>query len=269
MPRTDASDLKAIEVSVPPLAGQRRIADLVRSIDRLADAYSRLAASATDLADSVRARTFSNSEPPVPLRELCDPGGIQIGPFGSQLHARDYVPDGVPVVMPQDMVNGTISEASIARVSRKDAARLARHLIKPGDILLPRRGDLTKRGFVTLREQGWLCGTGSVRIRVRRVDPRVVFHAISTSEANRWLEDHAVGVTMPNLNTAIVGSLPVRLAPNAESEVSVIDEARRVASAADQARAECRFARAALTAELLAGRREIPASYDRLLDGAA
>src|SRR5688500_5167443 len=31
-------------------------------------------------------------------------GRIQTGPFGSQLHASDYVADGVPVVMPKDLL---------------------------------------------------------------------------------------------------------------------------------------------------------------------
>ncbi len=42
---------------------------------------------------------------------------IQTGPFGSQLHQSDYSDIGTPVVMPKDLIEGRISEASIARVS--------------------------------------------------------------------------------------------------------------------------------------------------------
>lgn len=49
---------------------------------------------------------------------------IQTGPFGSQLHQSDYSDEGTPVVMPKDLVNGTVSEESIARVSKEHVERL-------------------------------------------------------------------------------------------------------------------------------------------------
>ena len=44
---------------------------------------------------------------------------IQTGPFGTQLHQSDYSKDGIPVVMPKDLVEGRISEKSIARVANE------------------------------------------------------------------------------------------------------------------------------------------------------
>ena len=43
-------------------------------------------------------------------------GFLQTGPFGSQLHAHEYVPEGVPVVMPQDISRGRVATAQIARI---------------------------------------------------------------------------------------------------------------------------------------------------------
>src|SRR5215510_10534965 len=40
--------------------------------------------------------------------------GIQTGPFGSQLHQSDYTEEGVPVVMPKDIINFCISSDNIA-----------------------------------------------------------------------------------------------------------------------------------------------------------
>lgn len=44
------------------------------------------------------------------LGEICDKvdGIIQTGPFGSQLHESDYSEDGIPVVMPKDIIEGRI-----------------------------------------------------------------------------------------------------------------------------------------------------------------
>ncbi len=70
-------------------------------------------------------------------------GLLQIGPFGSQLHARDYITEGVPVIMPQDRVEGLLSEAQIARISECKANSLSRHRVKENDVVFSRRGDLS------------------------------------------------------------------------------------------------------------------------------
>ena len=50
-------------------------------------------------------------------RSVCLPeNGIQTGPFGSQLHQSDYTEEGVPVVMPKDIINFRISVDDIARM---------------------------------------------------------------------------------------------------------------------------------------------------------
>ena len=62
---------------------------------------------------------------------------IQTGPFGSQLHQSDYSDSGFPVVMPKDLVNGHISESSIARVEKKHVDRLSRHILRLATSYIP------------------------------------------------------------------------------------------------------------------------------------
>ena len=40
------------------------------------------------------------------LGDLClSQGGVQTGPFGSQLHARDYVEQGTPIITVEHLVH--------------------------------------------------------------------------------------------------------------------------------------------------------------------
>ena len=141
--------------------------------------------------------------------------GIQTGPFGSQLHQSDYTEDGTPVVMPKDLISGKISEQSIARVGAEHVQRLQRHIIQNGDILYSRRGDVGRCAFATERETGWLCGTGCLRVTVnpRVADKKFVFYQLQQSSTIGWVEKHAVGATMLNLNTTILSNIPVFLPP--------------------------------------------------------
>src|SRR5437667_6874396 len=102
------------------------------------------------------------------LDEIIDEEGgtIQTGPFGSQLHQTDYQEEGIPVVMPQDIIDGRVDLNSVAKVSEEIANRLARHKLRVGAIVMPRRGEINKRAFVTEVEQGYLCGTGCIKIEL-------------------------------------------------------------------------------------------------------
>lgn len=150
------------------------------------------------------------------LAQLCaqGEGGIQTGPFGSQLHASDYVTSGIPSVMPKNIGENVILEESIARISTEDAQRLSKYLLAEGDIVYSRRGDVERRALVRAEQEGWLCGTGCLRVRPgNSVDPRFLSYYLGHPEVRRWVVQHAVGATMPNLNTGILGALPTVVPP--------------------------------------------------------
>lgn len=151
------------------------------------------------------------------LGKLCETfgGTIQTGPFGSQLHARDYKNQGIPVVMPQDLLGRRVQTEKIAHIDLIDAERLAKHRIRSGDIVFSRRGDVGRYALVTSREQGWLCGTGCLLVRpsTEASISSYVSCALARPETLEWLVRHAVGATMPNLNTGILSDLPILMPP--------------------------------------------------------
>ncbi len=139
-------------------------------------------------------------------------GLLQTGPFGSQLHASDYVVNGVPCIMPFNMKDNRVNLSGIARISDKDARRLSQHLVKAGDIVYSRRGDITQKVLISESEDGFFCGTGCILIRLGNgVNSKFVTYFLSTKESKEWLINNAVGITMPNLNTKILYKLPLRL----------------------------------------------------------
>lgn len=159
------------------------------------------------------------------LGEICHDGGgtIQTGPFGSQLHASDYSDEGTPVVMPQDLLDSRVSEAAVARVSSDHVQRLARHKLAVGDIVYSRRGDVSRKALIGDREAGWLCGTGCLLVRPgENVSGDFIARALTHPATVSWISRHAVGATMPNLNTEILSAVPIVIPPP--------DEQRRIAS---------------------------------------
>ncbi|WP_460871081.1 restriction endonuclease subunit S [Nocardioides pakistanensis] len=117
-----------------------------------------------------------------------------------------------------------IESEGIARVDSAHVERLSRHKLRPGDIVYSRRGDVEKCALVSQGQAGWLCGTGCLLVRIDgpTVDARCLAYALSLPETRAWISQHAVGATMPNLNTNVLREVPVRLPP--------IEEQRAIAA---------------------------------------
>ena len=153
------------------------------------------------------------------LGEMLDQcnGSVQTGPFGSQLHASDYVEVGIPSVMPKNITIEDIDESDIARISIHDAQRLSKYLLDEGDIVYSRRGDVEKCALVTVSQIGWLCGTGCLRIRLgddAPISPSYLHAYLSSPAMREWISRNAIGATMPNLNTSILRDVPLLIPVN-------------------------------------------------------
>lgn len=255
-----------IPVRLPSLPEQRRIVDLIGALDAQIDALDTEGQALRTLLVSQR-EVLVESATWEPIAAMTRESGIQIGPFGAQLHAYDYVELGVPVVMPQDIIDGEIRTEKIKYVSEAMASTLARHRLEPGDLVLPRRGDLTKRALVREDQRGWLCGTGSIRIRLAEPSMApMLLEGLSTRATDEWLETNAVGTTMLNLNTEIVSKIPAprfRDAGRALAEACIAT--RTQVKGLEDELASVRGLRATMLGGLLDDQVKIPDFYDALL----
>jgi type I restriction enzyme S subunit len=231
------ASLKNIEIRVPPLSTQRRIAGILSAYDELIENSQRRIQILETMARTLYREWFVHFRFPghegsrrvssplgkIPegwettgISEVCvDNNGIQTGPFGSQLHESDYVEDGVPVVMPKDLIGFRIRTDSIAYISEETANKLARHRMQLGDIVYGRRGDIGRRAYVMSHQAGWFCGTGCLRIRPNpsAINGWYLFNYLGQDDVVGLIAGRAHGVTMPNLNTGIMASVPVVIPP--------------------------------------------------------
>lgn len=236
-PSLNRNHIHTIPVRWPSLTVQRRIASILSSYDELIGNSQRRIQILEEMARKLYREWFVNFRFPghesVPrvasvlgeipegweasdLHTACvKEKGIQTGPFGSQLHEADYSITGVPVVMPKDLIGFRIRTDSIARIPEEKAEQLGRHRMSPGDIVYGRRGDIGRRAYVMPHQSGWFCGTGCLRIRpdARAVNGWYLFNYLGQDDVLGLIAGRAQGVTMPNLNTGVMASVPVRLPP--------------------------------------------------------
>ena len=147
-----------------------------------------------------------------PLDSLCVPErGIQTGPFGSQLHKRDYVSEGTPIVTVEHLGDNRLVHRDLPRVSDKDRDRLSKYRLKAGDIVFSRVGSVDRRALVRQEEEGWLFSGRCLRVRgdPGHIDTTFLSYFFGLHAFREHIRSIAVGATMPSLNTRLLSSIVV------------------------------------------------------------
>jgi type I restriction enzyme S subunit len=95
------------------------------------------------------------------------------------------------------------------------AEELSGYRLEEGDVLLARRGEMGRCAAITRRENGYLCGTGSMFLRPLRdaLAPEYLAALLSSENLRSKLERVAIGTTLLNLNSTIVGDVLVPVPP--------------------------------------------------------
>jgi type I restriction enzyme S subunit len=224
--------VKGVKVPLPPLAEQRRIAEILDRAEMLRATRRTALAQLDYLTQSIFLDLFGDpiSNPKGwPLIALQDcTSKIQIGPFGSLLHQEDYVSGGIALVNPKHIQNGRIVASHTESVTLRKFQDLQSFHLQVGDIVMGRRGEMGRCAIVEKEETPLLCGTGSLFIRADRIQTESLFLCamLSSKALKRTLERLSLGQTLPNLNSRIVEQLSIPLPPLALQR----EFARRVAA---------------------------------------
>jgi len=152
------------------------------------------------------------------LRDFCS--SISTGPFGTALGVNDYVENGIPVINPSHMIDGVCVPDRNVSVTPETADRLAYWLLREGDLVVARRGELGRAAVVTREEHGWICGTGSLRLTPipDKASTSYLYLILQSLYARAWLDRESVGSTMANLNETLVGNVPVAIPPSLDEQ---------------------------------------------------
>ena len=144
---------------------------------------------------------------------------VSTGPFGSVLHKSDYVDDGVPLVNPINIVGETIVPDQTKLISAVTKRRLCNYVLKEGDIVVARRGEIGRCAVIGETEDGWVCGTGSFFIRpLPSLDSQFLAHLIRSDAYREKLEQASTGTTMRNLSNTALADLVISVPPLPEQQ---------------------------------------------------
>lgn len=206
--------VRELKVPLPPLKLQNEIADILEKADALRKKDKQLIQKYEELSDSMFFEMFGDPVrnekgwDKISLKDICE--NIQIGPFGTQLHVEDYITGGIPLINPTHIVKQSIVANENLTISKEKHSQLKNYHLKVDDIIMGRRGEMGRCAIISDREEGWLCGTGSLFLRLKYKDGALfLMHQLTRNSMRKQIESVAKGITMMNLNTKVVSDLKV------------------------------------------------------------
>ena len=148
---------------------------------------------------------------------------VKTGPFGTQLHASDYVESGTPVINVRNIGFGGIRANKLEYIADETVRRLSGHLLHPGDIVFGRKGAVERHVLIRNRQSKWFQGSDCLRLRLRtkRVLPQFLSYYLLTRDHQTWMmQQCSHGATMASLNQDIVGRIEF-LAPDPAGQQAI------------------------------------------------
>jgi type I restriction enzyme, S subunit len=237
--------VREIKIPLPPLAEQHRIIAKLDAVMQKVESNKQRLGKIPKLLkrfrQSVLAAAVNNDGAEEITRNVCEE--IQIGPFGTQLHRHEYISNGIPLVNPTHIQNGEIIPDMDLTITKSKFKELPNYHLKTGDVIMGRRGEMARCASVGEKENGWLCGTGSLFFRpnLKKINPQYLYWVLSNSNTKAFLEGEAKGSTMSNLNLNIVRNIPFPL-PSLEEQKKIVKQVEQLFAFADKI--EARYTKA-------------------------
>ena len=252
-------DLVTLPMNLPPLEEQRRIAEILDTIDATIQASERVIVKKRMELDGLAAHLMSNSSPfqewdERPLDEWTQPGCpitygiVQAGP---------HIANGIPYIRTGDM--GTeLCINDLLRTSRRIAESYARSRVSEGDIVCAIRATVGKVLVVPPELEGANLTQGTARIAPSpNTDCDCLLWALRSEAVRAQIRAMQKGTTFQELTLHQLRSLAVRLPASLSDQRRLAASLRAVEAAirTDQcALDKLREVRSGVAADVFSGR---------------
>jgi len=219
-PQIIQQHLRQVEIPLPPLEEQRRIAAI---LDK-ASTIKRQSAQAFALAETLCLARLEqlldmNKDLLVGqrLEELCVPGApitygiLQPGPD---------LDGGVPYVRPSEIKNSQVDLERLKRTSPEIAQKYSKSQLRQGDILLTIVGTIGETAIVPAELEGGNITQSSARIRIdtNLANPLYIYYFLKAQHVNRQIERDRLGVAVERLNLHHVRDIEILCLPRCFQE---------------------------------------------------
>ena len=221
--------VEGIEIPLPPLAEQKRIAAILDAADALRAKRRESLAQLDTLLQSTFLELFGD---PVTnpkgwdiyqLSEIVKAGTIVT--YGIVQAGEEY-PKGVPYIRTGDIVDGEIVASQLRRTDPAIATKFDRSKVRAGEIVMSIRATVGTTALVSQELDGANLTQGTARISPgEKTRPDYLLNYLRSTGCQVWLQQQIKGATFREITLKRLREMPVLLPPlDLQSHFSTIVE---------------------------------------------
>lgn len=216
--------LERLEVPVPPLEDQKRIATILDKADGIRQKRQRLLEVADRFLVSAYLYTIGHLNPshgdwePCTVEALAEDrkGAIRSGPFGSALRHGEFVDQGIAVLGIDNAVQNRFAWAERRFITPSKYEELRRYKVFPGDVIITIMGTTGRSAVVPddIPEAITTKHLATITCNKELIHPEVLSFAIHSDPLIiRQIKSFNKGAIMDGLNLGIIRKLEINLPP--------------------------------------------------------
>ncbi len=266
-PFISLGDVKKTKVLLPPLPEQKRIVDLISSVDSYIEALQQQLESAKRSRNAV-------------LHELLTAGGEDwietslgeiaevVGGGTPSTTIGEYWDGDIVWLTPTEITSqdGKVVSNSIRKITDMGFKNSGAQMLPKDSVILTSRASV---GFVALAGKE-LCTNQGFQSLIPKPSVLSKFLMFWIQQNRPEFESRSAGSTFKEISKSNVKSIKLQLPPLPEQKriVEIVNTINEVISQTELTTSEAKNLRSGLLSDLLSGEHEIPASYDKVMGAA-